>query len=241
MHGAMSPRVLVTPDFDDALPPRYFLKRSYADAVLAAGGIPLVPAYGAPVAEFLSWADAVVVTGGAFDIDPGAYGEERRQACGPAKDERTRFERALLEGALARRLPVLGVCGGMQLLNVVRGGSLFQDVLSEIPGASDHEQKTPSHETAHPISVVDGSKLAAAAAVEMGSLLVNSTHHQAVKRVGEGLVVTATAPDGVVEAIEDPALPFVMGVQWHPEALRDSPWNAAIYRQLVAAAEGRER
>ncbi|HEY0839373.1 MAG TPA: gamma-glutamyl-gamma-aminobutyrate hydrolase family protein [Vulgatibacter sp.] len=232
---------MVTPDFDESHPPRYFLKRSYADAVLAAGGLPLVPAYGAPLAELLSWADAVVVTGGAFDIDPGAYGEERREDCGPAKDERTRFERALLEGALARRLPVLGVCGGMQLLNVVRGGSLHQDILAEVPGASDHEQKTPSHETAHPIEVVAGSRIAAAASVATLPLLVNSTHHQAVKRVGEGLVVTATAPDGVTEAIEDPAMPFVMGVQWHPEQLRDSPWNAAIYRQLVAAAESRER
>lgn len=241
MHSAMSPRVLVTPDFDEAHPPRYFLKRSYADAVLAAGGIPLVPAYGAPVAELLDWADAVVVTGGAFDIDPGIYGEERSAACGPAKDERTRFERALLEGALVRRLPVLGVCGGMQLLNVVRGGSLHQDILAEVPGATDHEQKTPSHETAHPIEVAANSRLAAAAALQSGSLLVNSTHHQAVKGLGEGLVATARAPDGVIEAIEDPRMPVVMGVQWHPEQLRDSPWNAAIYRQLVAAAEGRER
>lgn len=235
----MTARVLVTPDFDEASPPRYFLKRSYADAVLAAGGIPLVPAYGAPIAELLEWADAVVVTGGAFDIDPSAYGEERREACGPAKDERTGFERALLEGALQRRLPVLGVCGGMQLLNVVRGGSLHQDIRSEIAGALEHEQKTPSTMAAHSIEVVPATRLAAAAACSQGALEVNSTHHQAVKRVGEGLVVSARSPDGVVEAIEDPALPFVVGVQWHPEQLAGSAWNAAIYRQLVAAAEGK--
>ncbi|HWV39893.1 MAG TPA: gamma-glutamyl-gamma-aminobutyrate hydrolase family protein [Vulgatibacter sp.] len=233
----MTARVLVTPDFEEASPPRYFLKRSYADAVLAADGIPLVPAYGAPIAALLGWADAVVVTGGAFDVDPSLYGEERREACGPAKAERTGFERAILEGALERRLPVLGVCGGMQLLNVVRGGSLHQDVLSEIEGAFDHEQKTPSTEAVHAIEVTPATRLAEAASSASGTLRVNSTHHQAVKRLGEGLVVSARAPDGVVEAIEDPALPFVVGVQWHPEQLADSPWNAAIYRQLVAAAE----
>jgi len=238
MRDAMTARVLVTPDFDESSPPRYVLKRSYADAVLAAGGIPLVPAYGAPVPELVSWADAVVVTGGAFDIDPSAYGEERREACGPAKDERTRFERALLEEALARRLPVLGVCGGMQLLNVVRGGSLHQDIGAEVEGALEHEQKTPA---AHAIEIVPGTRLAAAASCADGALTVNSTHHQAVKRVGEGLIVSAWAPDGVVEAIEDPALPFVVGVQWHPEQLAGSGWNMAIYRQLVAAAEGRSR
>lgn len=231
------PRILVTPDYEDGPAPRYFLKRAYPDAVAAAGGLPLVVAYGVPVAALLAGADGLLVTGGAFDIPPEDYGEERAAACGPEKRERTRFETELLVGALAAGLPVLGVCGGMQLLNVVRGGTLFQDVTSELPGAGPHEQQSPRHEPAHGLAVEPGSRVAAAAA-GASELAVNTTHHQAVRRPGAGLSITARAPDGVVEAIEDPSAPFVVGVQWHPELLAGHPWNARLYDAFVAAARG---
>ncbi|AKU91937.1 gamma-glutamyl-gamma-aminobutyrate hydrolase family protein [Vulgatibacter incomptus] len=233
----MRPLVLVTPDYEESLPPRYLLKRSYADAIVAAGGLPIVPTFGSPVAELLDAAKALVVTGGAFDIHPEAYGEERRDGCGPQKGARTRFEWDLLEGALERRLPVLGVCGGMQLLNVVRGGTLHQDLPADVPGSLPHEQTTPREEAAHGLSIEGEGWIARAAALSQTAPAVNTTHHQGVKREGRGLVVTARAPDGVVEAIEDPSLPFVVGVQWHPELMVEThPWNAAIYRQLVDAA-----
>jgi len=229
----MRPVILVTPDFEEQ---RYFLKRPYADAVIDAGGLPLVPPYGAHVEQLLAMAQGLVVTGGAFDIAPEAYGEERRDGCGPEKSERTRFEWALLGGALDRGLPVLGICGGMQLLNVVRGGTLVQDIAREVQGAGPHEQAMPRHEIAHPIRAADGSFLARA--LELGGpAAVNTTHHQAVKDVGRGLVATAWAEDGIVEAIEDPNARFCVGVQWHPELLAETaPWNRALFRELVASA-----
>lgn len=230
----MRPCVLVTPDYEDE-GRRYVLRRSYADAVLAAGGLPLIAAFDAPVDELLARAAALVVTGGAFDIPPEDYGEQRREGCGPLKLDRTRFERSLLEAALARDLPVLGVCGGMQLLNVVRGGTLHQDIRAEVERALDHEQKTPRDEPYHALHVERGTLVARAAGD--GPARVNSTHHQAVNRVGRGLRVSARAEDGIVEAIEDPAARFVVGVQWHPEALLASlPWNLGLYRELVERA-----
>jgi putative glutamine amidotransferase len=228
------PVVLVTPDFEEE-GRRYVLKRSYADAVIAAGGLPLVATFDAPVEELLGLARALVVTGGAFDIPPEDYGEERLPGCGPLKVDRTRFERTLLEAALARELPVLGVCGGMQLLNVARGGTLHQDIRTELPEALDHEQKTPRDLPAHALRVEPGTQVGTAAGAHEAR--VNTTHHQAVKRVGQGLVVSARAEDGVIEAIEDPRARFVVGVQWHPEALLTSePWNLGLYRALVQAA-----
>lgn len=231
----MRPLILVTPDFEDEPTPRYVLKRPYADAILEAGGLPLVVPYGAPVDELLPLARGLVVTGGAFDISPETYGEERSEACGPAKDERTRFEWSLLEAAEARGLPILGICGGMQLLNVIRGGTLHQDIGTEIAGALEHEQKPPV-EPAHGIRVAEGSLMARFVA-GVATPRVNTTHHQAVCRLGRDLVATALADDGVIEAIEDPSAPFVLGVQWHPELLgRSAPWNLGIFSAFVEAA-----
>ena len=229
----MRPAILLSPDIEDG---RYVLKAPYAQAIAEAGGLPLIAPYDAEVEALLDLAAGVVVTGGAFDIDPSTYGAERSEACGPLKDDRTGFERALLDGALARDLPVLGICGGMQLLNVVRGGTLIQDIATELPQAGPHEQKTPKDQTAHPIRAKAGSLLANALATG-GPAAVNSTHHQAVDRLGQGLVATAWAEDGVIEAIEDPSRRFCVGVQWHPELLAQSaPWNRAIFSALVEAA-----
>lgn len=234
----MRPIILLTPDTAEN-PRRFVVQQTYVDAVLRAGGWPLIPPHGLPVEACLALAHGVVVTGGAFDIPPEAYGEARRPGMGEEKGDRTQFEWALLEGALAAGLPVFGVCGGMQLLNVVLGGALIQDIPTEVEGALVHEQPPPKDVPSHPIVVEPGSLLAAATggATEVE---VNSTHHQAVARLGRGLQVTARAPDGVVEAVEDPSRPFVVGVQWHPEAiLASAPWNLELYRLLVREAEGR--
>ena len=150
-------------------------------------------------------------------------------------------ERRLLELAIERGVPVLGVCGGMQLLNVVRGGTLHQHLPADRAGSLDHEQKTPRDQAAHAIAVEAGSFLARA----KGSVeaFVNSTHHQAVKELGAGLVPTAFAPDGVIEACEDPAARFVVGVQWHPELmLATETWSTGTFQLTsatsVAAARG---
>ena len=232
------PRIGVTLDADEARG-TYELRRAYVDALLAAGGLPvLLPHAPGAAADYCALLDGLVITGGAFDVDPALYGEARRPSCGPTKPERTAAELAVLQAALAGRLPVLGICGGMQLLAVARGGSLHQDLAADL-GAAGHEQPAPKDVPSHEVAIAPGTRLAALVGAE--SLRVNSTHHQAVKAPGAGVVISARAPDGVIEAIELPELPFALGVQWHPEAaLRHDPRHARLYAGLVAAArEGR--
>jgi putative glutamine amidotransferase len=231
-------RIGVTLDLDEA--GRYQLPRAYADAVLAAGGLPLPIPFGdrGVAGAYLALCDGLLVTGGAFDVPPERYGARRSPACGPVKEERTEFEWAICEAALAGRIPLLGVCGGMQLMNVVRGGTLWQDLPSEAGLA--HEQAPPTDRPSHEVAIVAGTLLASL--VGPAPLPVNSTHHQAVSRPGAGVLVSGRAPDGVVEAIELPDLPFALGVQWHPEAAgRHEPRHLALYQGLVAAARDRRR
>ena len=237
MRVSGRPRIGLTLDLDEA-GRAYRLDKAYAEAVTAAGGLPLpLPHQPDAVPELLALCDALVVTGGAFDVPPELYGEARRPACGPARPERTAAELALLQLALARDLPVLGVCGGMQLLAVVLGGGLHQDLQAD-QGLSSHQQPGPKDSPSHPVAVTPGTLLAGLVGTQ--SLRVNSTHHQAVREAGRGAVVSARAPDGVVEAIEVPALRFALGVQWHPEAFGGrEPRHAAIYAGLVAAAAAR--
>ncbi len=233
------PRIGLTLDADPARG-RYELPAAYVDAVLAAGGLPiLLPHLAEAAGAYLALLDGLVVTGGAFDVPPELYGEPRRKECGPTKPERTGFERDLLEAALAARLPVLGVCGGMQLLNVVRGGTLHQDLVADA-GLSGHEQPPPKDRPSHEVRIAAGTLLAAL--VGVAPLPVNSTHHQAVRDPGAGVLVSGRAPDGVVEGIELPDLPFAVGVQWHPEAVvRHEPRHAGLYRGLVQAARDARR
>lgn len=223
--------------------PRYELRAAYADAVMRAGGLPLVLTYADDrevVDAWLSRVSGLVFTGGAFDIGPQHYGEAPREGLGPLKPERTDFELKLLEAALRMGMPVLGICGGMQLINVALGGSLHQDIALELPASRAHQQTHERSQPQHPVEVKAGSGLAEA--VGAGQLMVNSTHHQAVHRLGQRLVATATSPDGVVEAIERPGGGFVMGVQWHPELLLDTvPAHLSIYRALVNSARDRRR
>jgi putative glutamine amidotransferase len=226
------PRIGLTLDGDEERR-RYELPRAYADAVIAAGGLPILVPHAAEAAgAYLALLEGLVVTGGDFDIPPELYGEARRPGCGPSRPSRTAFEKDLLEAALAARLPLLAVCGGMQLLNVVRGGTLFQDLPADA-GIAGHEQPPPKDVPSHEIAIAPGTQLAAL--LGAGPLRVNSTHHQAVRDAGAGVLVSARAPDGVVEAIELPRARFVVGVQWHPEALA-TPEQLALYAGLVRAA-----
>ena len=231
------PRIGLTLDADEA--GRYRIERGYVEAVLAAGGLPILLPHEPPAAAaYLSLLDALVVTGGAFDVPPELYGDQRREVCGPAKPERTGFEKEILEAALASALPVLGICGGMQLLNVVRGGTLYQDLEADT-GKAGHEQPAPKDVPSHGLKVAVGTLLWRLIGPGVPEHRVNSTHHQAVRQPGTGVLVAATAPDGVVEAIELPDLPFAIGVQWHPEAVRrHDARQAGIFTGLVEAARG---
>jgi putative glutamine amidotransferase len=246
-HVVRRPTIGLTPDVEDVAggeaPSRYVLKSPYADAVFRAGGLPMVlPLATDPgmIDAFLDRISGLVVTGGAFDVPPEAYGEAPREGLGTLKPARTHFETALLQAALRRNMPVLGVCGGMQLLNVVLGGTLLQDIQRDLPDARNHEQSHDRGQPSHPVEVRDGTVLAEL--VGRGQLMVNSTHHQAVSRLGEGLVASAVAPDGVVEAIESGNGTFAVGVQWHPELLLQSmPLQLGVYRGLITRARDARR
>lgn len=239
----MKPVIALTPDegHSDASPgrpslARYELKAAYARAVVDAGGLPLVVPYVADdddLEQVVALCDGFVVTGGAFDISPDEYGDSPRAGMGPVKLARTTFERRLVEAVLKAGKPLLGVCGGMQLLNVVAGGTLIQHIPNEVPNALAHEQAHDPAEPAHDVAIEANSLLHRT--VGVSSLAVNTTHHQAVARVGRGLAVGGRAPDGVIEAIEGVEGAFVLGVQWHPELLEDDACRR-IYGALVEAA-----
>ena len=214
--------------------PWYALRQNYAGTVTAAGGLPvLLPHEPERVEDYLDRIQGLVVTGGAFDVDPALFGAAERHPTVKTKDARTGFERAILERALARDLPVLGICGGQQLLNVVLGGTLIQHIPDEVASALAHEQPNPRTEAGHKVRVAKGTLLHEITGAD--ELSVNSAHHQAAKAVGKGVVVNATAEDGVIEGIEHPGYRFCLGVQWHPEYLISSG-DGRILRAFVAAA-----
>jgi putative glutamine amidotransferase len=212
----------------------YALRENYCSAVARAGGLPILLPHAPDEAEaYLALIDALVVTGGAFDVDPALFGADARHPTVTTKDRRTAFELAITKGAAAADKPVLGICGGQQLLNVALGGTLIQHIPDEVPGALAHEQPNPRTEAGHTVRITLGSLLHRVTGA--AELAVNSAHHQAVKDLAPGLVVDAVAPDGVIEGIEAPGRRFVIGVQWHPEyALSDG--DTRLFAAFVAAA-----
>jgi putative glutamine amidotransferase len=221
----------------DLAPPRLSLRLSYTQAVQEAGGVAVVvPTHGFvdDTAALVERLDGLVFSGGP-DIDPGVYGQLRHPQLGPDVDRvGDEYELALLDAAAERDLPVLGICRGMQALNVSRGGTLHQ----HLPDRTDleHNQGNASFEPAHGVTVTGGSLLHRLSGTT--SLEVNSYHHQAVDRVGAGLHVCAVAADATVEAVWDPARRFCLGVQWHPEVLTHRSEHAPLVSALVDAARG---
>jgi putative glutamine amidotransferase len=214
--------------------PWYALRQNYCDAVADAGGLPLPLPHNPELASaYLDRIDGLVVTGGAFDVDPALFGAATRHDTVKLKGRRTAFELAMVQGALDRNMPILGICGGEQLLAVALGGTLIQHIPDEINAPLAHEQPNPRTEPGHDVTVVAGTLLARIA--ECSSIPVNSAHHQAVKSVPAHIVVNATTSDGVIEGIEDPARRFCLGVQWHPE-YAISPADTAIFRAFIEAS-----
>jgi putative glutamine amidotransferase len=210
--------------------PAHLLPREYADAVQRAGGIALIlppdPSALEQPDELLDLLDGLILAGGS-DIDPAAYGAAPHPATGNTNPERDAFEIALAQRAVARDLPFLGICRGMQVLNVARGGTLLQH-LPESHGHDDHRRTPGTFEGAdHQVRLAAGSLAARAAGEESHRTL--SHHHQGVDTVGEGLVVTGHSElDDLPEAVELPGARFVLGVQWHPEVDETSRLIAAL-------------
>jgi putative glutamine amidotransferase len=213
--------------------PALFLPQRYCRAIEDAGGVPLMLPYtGANVnlRRLLEPLAGVLISGGNFDIHPSYYGEKPIDGLGVIKQERTEFELELATVALKRDLPLLGICGGAQAINVALGGSLYQDIVRQVPGAGEHQQSARKEIGGHTVHIHPGTQLARI--VKRRALEANTTHHQAVKKLGRGLVVNATAEDEMIEGIESPQHTFALGVQWHPEVL--APRNR-YHRQIFSA------
>jgi putative glutamine amidotransferase len=190
---------------------------SYVRAVQRAGGRAVLllpdPEDVEDPDEVLDLIDALIVTGGAGDVDPALYDQKPHPETGPVQEERDAYELTLVRAAIGRRMPVLGICRGMQILNVVYGGGIEQH-LPDAVGHEDHRH-TPGTFADHEVDLETGSLAARAAGAERTP--VKSHHHQGIREVGDGLVVTGRSADDTVEALEDPSCPFVLGVLWHPE------------------------
>ncbi|MGE3955369.1 MAG: gamma-glutamyl-gamma-aminobutyrate hydrolase family protein [Vicinamibacterales bacterium] len=205
----------------------------YRQAILHAGGEVRVVEAGVPVAEALRDAGGLMLTGG-DDVAPTRYGETRHPATVEVAPERDEFEIALVQEARRLGLPILAICRGIQVMNVACGGTLVQDIPTQVENALPHSFKVPPHKPfdyAHDVWVDESSLLAKLMTERLNgsdSCAVNSRHHQAVKEVAPGFTVVATAPDGIIEAIEDPAARFCVGVQWHPENF----WRTGEFRPL---------
>ncbi len=183
----------------------------------------------------------ILLTGGG-DVDPVFYGEDRHESVQDAEPGRDEFELDLARRAMASEVPLLAICRGAQVLNVAAGGSLIQDITSSLDTGLDHSVAQPKDAACHEISVRPGTRLASVLGVRVEnscSCRVNSRHHQSVGRVGEGLLVSATASDGVIEAIESPSSPFCVGVQWHPENFWKTGEFNSLFDGFVAAARAR--
>ena len=210
----------------------------YVESVRLAGGDPWITSCADdPVETVVSSCAGLLLTGGA-DVAPDRYGEARHSTVTDVDAVRDAYEIALVRAALAARLPVLAICRGLQVMNVAAGGSLVQDIPSQVGTAVAHQVPNPKDAIAHDVSVAPGSRLAElmGSVVVRGRLAVNSRHHQAVQRIAAGFVVTSLAPDGIIEALELPEAPFCVGVQWHPENFVESRTFLPLFAGLIAAA-----
>ena len=212
----------------------------YMEGVLAAGGLPvMLPAVQdrESLEELADGLDGLIFTGG-HDVDPSVYGKERLPECGRSIPERDHMEKLLLEAALERDLPVLGICRGLQFFNAALGGSLYQDLPTQHPSAVEHEMKPPFDESAHEVEILEHTPLQMLLGKK--TIGVNSRHHQAVKELAPCLKPMAVSPDGLIEAAWMPGKRFFLAVQWHPEhSCRRDENSQALFRALAEAAAGR--
>ncbi len=227
----------------EALPESWVMNQRYSRVVAASGGVPvMIPLLDdeSSLRALYDLTDGLLIPGG-VDLDPATYGESPLPTCGRLDPARDRVELQFARWAIAEGKPVFGLCRGLQIVNVALGGTLYQDIAAQRSDAIKHDYFPTAgfsrDHVAHPVTIAAGSRLDAL--VGAGSLGVNSMHHQAVKDLAPGLVTTAVAPDGVVEALEFSGEQFVLGVQWHPESLTDR--DPRMHRLLTGFVQAAAR
>jgi putative glutamine amidotransferase len=224
-------------------PPCWVMGQRYVEVLRSVGAvpwvIPLMPHDPETMLEIFQRLDGVFLTGG-VDVDPACYGEVKQPFCGALDPDRDKIEIMLLKYAMEHHLPVLAVCRGIQILNVVCGGTLYQDVAEQVPAAMKHDFfPTPSNPNrkylAHDITVTPQTRLAQI--FGQSQVPVNSMHHQAIKDLAPGLVPNAYAPDGIIEGVEGTNGQYLIAVQWHPEELTDTqPEMRRLFTSFIEAA-----
>lgn len=217
--------------------PWYALRANYTEEISKAGGTPIALPYDSDsIDKYIDLADGLLITGGDHDINPSLYGEEITST-ELIKPNRTDFEMAMLKAALVKNIPILGICAGEQLLTVAFKGKLIQDINTYVPNALEHEQKDlniPLNQPHHKIKIIRNTLLHKI--LQKDEIEVNSSHHQSVKSVGPDMIISAIAPDNVIEAVEVPKYNFVMGVAWHPEYIATKS-DSLIFKAFVKAAQ----
>ncbi len=235
------PRILIPlPSCGEVSTPKYAVNRVYLDAIVSAGGEPLCIARPSEerLRDLVSLVDGILIVGG-DDIDPQQYGQKNSGHSKNVDFKRDEVELTLVHLALAKKIPLLGICRGMQVINVALGGSLYQDIGAEMENGVVHDhhhhdgKPVPRNYLAHTITFKKSTQLKMLTQRE--TLNVNSLHHQGIKILGENLVASAHAPDGLIEAIELPEHPFAIGVEWHPEELTDQT-SKEIFQAFIDAA-----
>jgi putative glutamine amidotransferase len=218
---------------------RFYLSRHYSEAVEAAGGAPvhisLIP-HAEYIEAVVDGLDGILLPGSDSDVDPLRYGQQPHPALGSVHKLKDETDLLIIDAAERRQLPLLAICFGMQVLNVSRGGTLIQDISSQLPEAIKHEQGAPRERPSHSVKVAADSKVNEIIKTE--ELLTNSHHHQAIETLGADLVATAWSSDGVIEAVEDPRRDrFVIAVQWHPElGWQNDLFSQRLFESFVAHA-----
>ncbi len=237
-HSMKSPIIGITLDFENnggySKFPWYAIRENYLSCLYKYGAIPFPLFHETTINNSLiKILDGLVITGGNFDINPELYAEND-DGSRNIKDKRTKFEIDIFHKFLETTKPILGICGGQQLMNVASGGNLIQDINKSIQTSIFHEQENPRNEVSHKIQIMKSSKLYKI--INSENIEVNSAHHQSVNKLGNNFVSCATAPDGIIEGIEHINHPWCIGLQWHPEFLITDA-DSAIIEDFVSYAK----